>query len=106
MIAWILMVCISFHGGNEDDLQTTGLRAEEAPGREEREKPLMGLTARGGDRNAVTLSVSLLTCGEEKAFIFYFHGASRAVEAVKTWVSEAFLPDFCYIPWGRSGKSV
>lgn len=71
------MVCIGFQRGNACDLQTTGLHADEACGREELEKSLLGLAAREESRNAAALSVPpLLTCGEGKV-IFIFMGLQR-----------------------------
>lgn len=70
------MVCTGFHGGNARDLQTRGLHAGELCGREELEKSLLGLPGREGGRYAAALSMPpLLTCGEDKTFLFHFHGA-------------------------------
>lgn len=79
-----LAACAGFHGGNAHDLQTTALHAEGARGREELEKALLGLAARGEGRNAASLSVTpLLTCREDKAFLFNFHGAPEMSELGK-----------------------
>lgn len=68
---------------NARDLQT-GLHAEGAHGREELEKSLLGLVARGEGRNAATLSVPpLLTCKEDKTFLFHFHEAPEMSELGK-----------------------
>lgn len=101
------MVCTGFHGGNARDLQTTGLHADEACGREELEKSLLGLPGRGGGRYAAALSVPpLRTCGEGKTFLFHFHGAPEMLN----WENLGFrgLPGwfFCYLPWGTCGKSL
>lgn len=48
------------------------------------EKSLLGLAAGGEGRNAATLSVPpLVTCGEDKAFLFHFHGAPEMSEPGK-----------------------
>lgn len=73
-----------FSRGNARDLQTTRLHADEVRGREELEKSLLGLAARGEGRNAAALSLPpLLTCGEDKAFLFHFHGAPEMLKQGK-----------------------
>lgn len=91
------MVCTGFHGGNARDLQTTGLHADEACGREELEKSLLGLAGRGGGRYAAALSVPpLLTCGEDKTFLFHFHGSPEMLN----WENLGFkgLPGWFLLP--------
>lgn len=46
-----------------------------------------------------------LPVGKTKPFYFIFMGLPRCLTG-KTWVSEAFLADFCYLPWGTRGKSL
>lgn len=69
------MVCTDFRGGYAHDLQTTGLHADKVLRRKEMEKSLLGLAARKEGRNAAALSLPpLVTCREDKAFLFHFHG--------------------------------
>jgi len=70
-----------FSRGNACDLQKTGLHADEAHGREELERSLLGLAARTEGRNAAALPVPLLlTYGEDKAFLFHFHGSPEMLK--------------------------